>query len=260
MLPSSGKLHHRGKHKRIISSLIFDIFHPIEFSDYVEPFLGTSSNLFQILELVENGDLVIKGNIYASDSDFRTINFYKQIQTNVNDVIDALQDFASKGLTYYTIRDNFCSDPKWGTPLNAAMFYVIHRNSFHCGGGSADVDGKKDEAFLRRISELVKRVKFENLDFREAIANAAPNSLIYIDPPTLATFTAYADIKTIIFSKLVESVRTCSKTSTIIVTSKQLEMFAKEFASMSHARFFIIPSVLNVVAAELVIIISPYLK
>jgi site-specific DNA-adenine methylase len=258
----SGKLHHRGKHKRTISSLIFDVFHPIEFSDYIEPFLGTSSNLFQILALVKSGDLYIRGNIYASDADFRTINFYKQVQTNVDEVIAFINEYTSKALTYYAIRDQFLIDPKWGTPSNAAMFYILHRNSFHCCGNDKNniTATAIDEPFLRNISKLIQGVNFENLDFQEAMAKAAPDSLIYIDTPTLSTFSAYVDIKTILFPKLSETVRVYGKISTIVISTKQLEMFAVEFTNEPHARFFIIPSIVNFLANELVVIISPHLS
>jgi DNA adenine methylase len=76
--------------KTQILNKIFEKF-PVEINNYYEIFLGGGSVLFGLLDLINNKQIKITGNIYVFDLNETLINMYKNIQSNYNQLYTELQ-------------------------------------------------------------------------------------------------------------------------------------------------------------------------
>lgn len=76
--------------KTQILNKIFAKF-PVEINNYYEIFLGGGSVLFGLLDLINNKQIKITGNIYVFDLNETLINMYKNIQSNYNQLYTELQ-------------------------------------------------------------------------------------------------------------------------------------------------------------------------
>ncbi len=179
---------------------------PKMMKSYHEPFLGGGSVLLGVLSLLKAGQIQIKGKIYASDLNFKLINLYKHIQTNVDTFIDELNNIkeefesitgtevnrkpknqeeaiTSKESYYYWIRKQFNDANNEGREaevLTAAMFLFLNKtcfrgvyregpNGFNVPYGNYPNPGILDEEHLRGVSELIQDVKFKVQSYESAL-------------------------------------------------------------------------------------------
>lgn len=76
----------KGAHLSHINSVL-----PKEINNYIEPFVGGGSVLLNLCERVENGDIKLKGNIYAWDVNPHLITMYQNIQNHPHDLCAELE-------------------------------------------------------------------------------------------------------------------------------------------------------------------------
>lgn len=71
----------KGKIKDTIASKF-----PNEINNYREPFVGGGSVLLKMLQMKEDGDIIVKGKVYAYDENKDLIRLYKDVQNNLEDL------------------------------------------------------------------------------------------------------------------------------------------------------------------------------
>lgn len=197
--------------KTQIIKTVIDNF-PKEIKNYHEPFLGGGSVL---LALLQNEEIKISGNIYASDLNFNLISFYKNVQNHASELVKEIklitQDFdkcgngilnkrvsskeesmISKETYYYWIRSQFNKNEK-GTLKSSAMFIFINKTCFRGlyregpNGFNVPYGNYKslfiDETHIINVSKLIKDVNFSTLSFEESMKKINKGDFIYLDPP-----------------------------------------------------------------------------
>ena len=148
-----------GGKTQIIDTIIKEF--PSEMNHYYEIFLGGGSVLFALLWSVKNGNIKLKGNIYAYDINEPLIYVYKNIQSSVNcklvfhEIQKLISDYQSSASVfnkeevnrrpkniqeatknkenyYYWIRSEYnkssLSEKK--TPIGSAMFIFLNKTCF----------------------------------------------------------------------------------------------------------------------------------
>ena len=61
-------------------------------TNYHEPFLGSGAILMRVLHEYSLGNIIIKKNLFASDSNRHLIEFYKHIQSDFSSFFEALHE------------------------------------------------------------------------------------------------------------------------------------------------------------------------
>jgi len=187
---------------------------PRKISNYYEPFLGGGSVLLGVLS---SPDIVIHGEIYASDINPFLIALYTHIQQIPDEFIVSLKNIcsqyencpiegvinrnpltlmeatSSKESFYYWTRKQFNSANTVSIEtsamflfLNKTCFRGLYRegpNGFNVPFGHYKNPGIFDEQHLRSVSTLIQGVHFQCLSFALALHTVIPNSFVYLDPP-----------------------------------------------------------------------------
>lgn len=193
---------------------------PLNIVNYYEPFLGGGSVLLALLSYIKEGRISVSGKIYASDLNSNLIGFYKNVQTNSNELISELRricnEFSScngeevnrKPTTleeartsqesyYYWIRSQFnalTKEDKMGIRgsamllfLNKTCFRGVYRegpNGFNVPYGNYKNPSIFDEGHIHEISELIRCVIFREQPFTDALSvNLGVGDFVYLDPP-----------------------------------------------------------------------------
>jgi DNA adenine methylase len=148
-----------GGKSQIINDVI-DLY-PDTMKNYHEIFLGGGSCLFAFLDKVERNEIKVQEKIYAYDINSKLINLYKNIQSNLNDVLEYLDKLiteydncknlnvatkterksshkpnSSKEAYYYWIRDKFNQTTLQETTSvddtiqQSAMFIFLNKTCF----------------------------------------------------------------------------------------------------------------------------------
>ena len=204
-----------GGKTQIIESII-DKF-PKKMNNYHEIFLGGGSVLLALLTLVNDKKIVIKGNINAYDINKNLIYVYKNIQDNIEEVLEELTILKEeyKGLTgeeiirkpkneeeaksskesyYYWCRTVFNFMKKY-TPKHSAYFIFLNkigfRGMYREGPNGFNVPfghyKKVPEIFnkeqLYKIQSLIKNVNFYCQSFENSLENVDIGDYVYLDPP-----------------------------------------------------------------------------
>lgn len=210
-----------GGKSQIINDVI-DLY-PSTMKNYHEIFLGGGSCLFAFLDKVERGEIKVQEKIYAYDINKKLINLYKNIQSNLDDVIDYLDKLineynnckelnvsckterkssrkpnSSKEAYYYWVRDNFnksqdetksvdtISESAMFIFLNKTCFRGVYRegpNGFNVPFGNYKNLTFYDKTHLEQISYLIRNVEFCNLDFKNSLNKVGKDDFVYLDPP-----------------------------------------------------------------------------
>lgn len=218
-----------GGKTQIIEQVISKFPHDIK--DYYEPFIGGGSVLLSFLENVNTGNIVVHGNIYATDNNESLIWTYRNVQRNVNELIDelavmiklynncaalngtrkpsSLQDATvAKESLYYWFRKEFNDmDGRDLTKVRASALFIflnktcfrgLYRegpNGFNVPFGNYNNPQVYDEQHLRDVSRLIQGVNFIACDFHEALADVNAGDFVYLDPPyvplTKTSFVKY---------------------------------------------------------------------
>lgn len=187
---------------------------PKEIENYHEIFVGGGSVLLGVLQ---KKDIKINGKIYAYDINEELIYTYINIQKDYLSVYNILnklintftncniekgnkkpeneeESISSKESYYYWIRKQYNNLTDKRTPLCSAYFiflnktcfrglYRIGPNGFNVPYGNYKNPGIVDKNHLKTISQLIKDVHFQCLNFDISLKNAKNTDFIYLDPP-----------------------------------------------------------------------------
>lgn len=202
--------------KTQIISNVLELF-PDKIKNYHELFIGGGSVLFGLLSLIEKGEINLEGNIYIYDKNLDLINFYKNIQSNYNELYNYAKLYFDEydGLTgtevnrkpqnieeaktskesyYYWIRQKFNTMEKEFVEYSAIFLFLnktCFRGMYRVGPNGYNVPYghyKKTPKLisldeLKRISEMLSNVIFRESDFTESINEAKEGDFVYMDPP-----------------------------------------------------------------------------
>jgi DNA adenine methylase len=204
-----------GGKTQIIDSVIGKF--PKQMNNYHETFLGGGSVLLALLTLVNEKKIVIKGTINAYDINKNLIHVYKNIQDNIEELLEELTILKEeyKGLTgkekirnpkneeeakgskesyYYWCRTCFNLMDKY-TPKHSAYFIFLNkigfRGMYREGPNGFNVPfghyKKVPEIFnkdqLYKIQKLFKNVNFYCQSFEDSLKNVDTGDYVYLDPP-----------------------------------------------------------------------------
>lgn len=193
-----------GGKTQIIDTIISK--YPKEINNYYDVFVGGGSTLFALLQ----SDIKYN-NVYAYDLNKTLINTYINIQTHYQDVFNELVKlfdyYDNKEDKYYEIRSKYNSIDE--CIEKSAMFIFLNRtcfrglyrtgpNGFNVPFGHYKKVMKITLEELRKISELIKNVHFECIDFEDSLNKEFnKDDFIYLDPPyypeTSKSFVKYVN-------------------------------------------------------------------
>ena len=196
-------------------------FYPDRFGTYFEPFLGSGAVFLDL----HNSGLLDGRDVRLSDINADIIGCYRAVRDSLEKVLDelrALEDgyHAGGAQFFYEVRDRRFNPErrrlstsersrKYGAALAAmliflnrtgynGLFRVNARGDFNVPAGDQRKPRICDELNLRRWSQALGRpgVTLGVAGFEEALANAAAEDFVYLDPPYApisgtARFTAY---------------------------------------------------------------------
>ena len=202
--------------KTQIISNVLELF-PDKIKNYHELFIGGGSVLFGLLSLIEKGEINLEGNIYVYDKNPDLINFYKNIQSNYNELHNYAKLYfdeydgitgtnvnrkpknieeakTSKESYYYWLRQKFNTMEKEFVEYSAIFLFLnktCFRGMYRVGPNGYNVPYghyKKTPKLislneLKRISEMLSNVIFRESDFIESINEAKEGDFVYMDPP-----------------------------------------------------------------------------
>lgn len=201
------------------SQLLYEIrrYYPFDekINKYCEPFVGAGAVLFDVLN---NYDLK---EVYISDINKETINSYKVIRDEVENLIDLLEEFQNeyKDLTYeerkviyYRNREEFnrLKVLKNSASLErAALFIFLNKTGFNglyrenlSGGFNVPIGAYKNPKILDRDNLLKVNKKLQNVeiihgDYKKSDDFIDKNTFVYFDPPyrpikSTSNFTSYS--------------------------------------------------------------------
>ncbi len=188
---------------------------------YVEPFVGGGAVFFELSYLYDFEIVVL------NDINDELILTYKVIKTNVEDLIDYLDEIRSKYLElenledkskfYYKVRDEFNQEKKiidyemqssnWVRHaanlifLNKTCFNGLYRlnrkGEFNVPFNKSKSPSIYDEDNLRQVSKALKNATLLKGDFEIVTDYVDENTFVYIDPPyrplnATSNFTDYS--------------------------------------------------------------------
>lgn len=178
---------------------------PKKINNYYEPFIGGSSVLLGLLNLIQDGKIELTGKIYASDFNPNLINLYQNIQKKPDKLIKKLKKITkeynlkneeSKQEYYYHIREQFNNmtiDRKTTTKasaylifLNKTCFRGLYReskNGFNVSYGNYKNPSIFNEQHIKEVSKLYQNVIFKNRSFEHPIKKCKLGDFVYCDPP-----------------------------------------------------------------------------
>jgi DNA adenine methylase len=194
-------------------------FYPFEIENikidkYVEPFVGGGAVLINILQKYD-----IK-EAYAFDINMDLINCYNVIKSNVEELIQELDNKEKKFLSldndkreeyFYDIRNEYNSYSLEVNKMNvkrASEFIFLNRTCFN-GLYRVNKNGKFnvpcgkyknpticDSTNLRNLSYLIRNVNFQYGDYKKSEKYIDNNTFVYFDPPyrplsNTSGFTSY---------------------------------------------------------------------
>lgn len=187
-----------------------------EYSEYHEPFVGGAGMLLAVLS-PDSG--VRSGGVFASDVNARLINFYQRVQESPDLVHADATRIIGNGVYndqkeapdpsragYYALRKAFNTTPPTSiyaaalfAVMNAACFRGVYRENSkgefnvpygNYAGIAKGATGFRSLSQYTAFAEAVKDVTFRVLSFDKVAPKKG--SLVYADPPYVATFNGYA--------------------------------------------------------------------
>ncbi len=182
-------------------SLLSDIakYFPEKVGTYWEPFVGGGAVFFAMADRMDRAIL--------SDANEELICAYHVVQTQVDDLIEALREHRKKHLRdddyYYKVRSGEFRYRRPDTELEAAartlylnrtcfngLYRVNSRGEFNTPKGSYENPDICNEDRLRAASRALKKARLEVGDFGEVVKPGA-SDFIYCDPPYDGCFNGY---------------------------------------------------------------------
>ncbi len=207
--------------KRELLTDIYKLF-PENYNAYHEPMLGGGAVLFDLEP--DTGTV--------NDTNTRLMNFYTQVKQNPTKLINALDGFSAPESSpnpnqefaktardgsvienyYYQQRELFNARPNdedFTEVLEAARLLYLNRTCFNglyrensAGEFNSPIGSYENPDWIRRdeiraASSVLENVTLHNTDFTYIQREAAPNDVVYFDPPykpvsASASFTEYS--------------------------------------------------------------------
>lgn len=125
-----------GGKSQIIDNILEHI--PANIKNYYEPFLGGGSVLLNVLQIYKLNNIIISGNITASDINKDLIDLYNNIKDNINQFIYELQIIKNEyisiinlNIDYDKIKKNKLQDTKEESLLSKERYYYWVRNEYN---------------------------------------------------------------------------------------------------------------------------------
>lgn len=199
------------------SQLLNDIRarYPQQIERYCEPFVGGGAVLFDVLANYHPHEVLI------NDINAELINTYKQVQNNVDVLIEKLSDmqaifwaadteqrrtiYSDMRIKFNTLKLNGNDDIEKAMLfifLNKTCFNGLYRvnrkGEFNVPIGSYKKPPICDAKNLRLINKLLIGVNIQCGDYQNCLDFIADNTFVYIDPPyrpltATASFTSYSE-------------------------------------------------------------------
>lgn len=206
-----------GGKTQIINKLIES--YPKQINNYHDIFLGGGSTLLALLSYVKNNKITVLNRVYAYDINNDLINVYKLVQTKPNELYKKIKKITeeyllcnnseinrnpqtkeealtSKESYYYWIRNKYNTLPlnKKNDIIGSALFIFLNKtcfrgiyrvgpNGFNVPFGHYKTFNIIDKKTLLFISDLIKDVIFECIDFKKSLLNVKVGDFAYLDPP-----------------------------------------------------------------------------
>ncbi len=174
---------------------------PEKIETYYEPFVGGAAVFFTLAQ--QEGRF---RRAVLSDSNPELINLYQALKTDVESVIDALQDWQYSEEEFYRVRDEY--RPRKPVKRAARTIYLnktgynglyrVNRSGqFNVPFGRHTNPTICDEHNLRLVSKCLEMVELVEDDFEKVCKRAKLGDAVYFDPPYMpmsqtAYFTSYA--------------------------------------------------------------------
>lgn len=167
--------------KRFLADELAETLRHAPIHRYFEPFAGGAALFFALQP--ENATL--------ADANPELINLYTVVRDNPDELIEVLDRYGNTRDEYYYIRETRPRTPA----TRAARLYYLMRLSFngiYRENRSGDFNvpyGKKtyldvfDEELIEDAHEALQGTDLACQDFRDCVAAAGPQDLIYFDPP-----------------------------------------------------------------------------
>lgn len=180
---------------------------------YYEPFLGSGSVLFYVLE-----HKLFKKYI-VSDINKPLICVYGMIKTNLNNLIDNLNNIKTnfensedKETFYYEIRksynedlENIVRENNFLASMSAkfiflnktcfrGLYRVNNKGLFNVPYGNYKNPNIFDNEELQHLNQLFNEndIEFKNCDYKKILSNINPEDFVYLDPPYINTYDSYS--------------------------------------------------------------------
>jgi len=206
-----------GGKTQIIEEVISSM--PRRMASYHEPFLGGGSVLLAVLSHRKAKNLIITGEIRASDLNPNLISMYKNIQSKLDTLLRNLQSLVStfrqietmdgdrepatveeaiqsQESFYYWVRKQFneMTNSEKTEPAASAMMIFLNKTCFRGvyregpHGFNVPFGHNKNPsvfcpAHLREINELIQPVIFTTTPFTQSLKEAKAGDFVYMDPP-----------------------------------------------------------------------------
>jgi DNA adenine methylase len=195
---------------------------PRVIDNYYEPFVGGGSVLLGLLSYCKAGEIRVGGNIYVGDANPNLIAMYKNIQSDVDNIISELRKLSeeyamcpdnkikdinrklitteqsqlSKEHYYYWIRSkyNALTDNERTLSSASAMFIFLNKtgfrglyregpNGYNVPFGNYKNPSIYSEDHIKIVSDIIKDVIFINTSYENLISDVYQGDFIYLDPP-----------------------------------------------------------------------------
>ena len=206
-----------GGKTQIIEEVISSM--PRRMASYHEAFLGGGSVLLAVLSHRKAKNLIITGEIRASDLNPNLISMYKNIQSKLDTLFRNLQSLVStfrqietmdgdrepatveeaiqsQESFYYWVRKQFneMTEVEKTEPAASAMMIFLNKTCFRGvyregpHGFNVPFGHNKNPsvfcpAHLREINELIQPVIFTTTPFTQSLQSAKAGDFVYMDPP-----------------------------------------------------------------------------
>lgn len=195
---------------------VLELF-PKTIKNYYEPFVGGGAVLLGILRKMRDGEIRVKGKVYASDKNKNLIFFYKNVQKNPEKLIESLERIAKKFRSceemkgernakteeeallsqeafFYWTRKKFNEKENRKSPETSAMFLFLNKTCFRGvyregpSGFNVPFGHYKNPQIFEKehileLSDLLAPVKFSVSCFSNALEGVGPKDFVYLDPP-----------------------------------------------------------------------------
>lgn len=155
---------------------------PTRFINYHEPFLGSATVFLNIPNYEKS---------FLSDKNDLLINFYKQIQSNQEELISIIKKKENTKDYFYKERNKIYNNPV----EQAAQFYYLNRTCFN-GIFRVNSNGKfnvpygyrenfeiLDKKKIVHLSNKFKNANLEYLEFYDTLDNINKGDFVFLDPP-----------------------------------------------------------------------------